>query len=132
MTSFPAGNNSSLFRFVPLLRKGHHFVFLTRKRLKSKSKVQTDHHIEARRPDLIIVDKEKKICQIVDFAIPGDHRVEMKEREKREKYQDLARELKVPWNKKVTVSPIVVGWGFGNSPKVIENKIRPNRNPNKN
>ena len=44
--------------------------------------VQTDHHIEARRPDLIIVDKEKKTCQIVDFAIPGDHRVEMKEREK--------------------------------------------------
>ena len=44
--------------------------------------VQTDHHIEARRPDLIIVDKEKKTCQIVDFAIPGDHRVEIKEREK--------------------------------------------------
>ena len=44
--------------------------------------MQTDHHIEARRHDLIIVDKEKKTCQIVDFAIPGDHRVEMKEREK--------------------------------------------------
>ena len=28
--------------------------------------VQTDHHIEARRPDLIIVDKEKNTCQIVD------------------------------------------------------------------
>ena len=53
--------------------------------------VQTDHHIEARRPDLIIVDKEKNTCQIVDFAIPVDHRVEMKKREKREKYQDLAR-----------------------------------------
>ena len=44
--------------------------------------MQTDHHIEARRPDLIIVDKEKKTCQIVDLAIPGAHRVEMKEREK--------------------------------------------------
>ena len=48
--------------------------------------VQTDHHIEARRPDLIIVDKEKNTCQVVDFAIPADFRVEMKEREKREKY----------------------------------------------
>ena len=35
------------------------------------------------RPDLIIVDEENKTCQIVDFAIPGDHRVEMKEKEKR-------------------------------------------------
>ena len=45
----------------------------------------------------------------MDFAIPGDHRVEMKERGKREKYQDLARELQVLWNKKVTVIPIVIG-----------------------
>ena len=30
--------------------------------------------------------KEKNTCQIVDFAIPADHRVEIKEREKREKY----------------------------------------------
>ena len=44
--------------------------------------MHTDHHIEARRPDLIIVDKEKNTCKIVDFAIPADHRVEMKEREK--------------------------------------------------
>ena len=55
--------------------------------------VQTDHETQARRPDLIIVDKERNTCQILDFAIPGDHRVEMKEKEKREKYQDLAREL---------------------------------------
>ena len=54
--------------------------------------MQTDHQIEARRPDLIIVDKERNTCQILDFAIPGDHRVEMKEKEKREKYQDLERE----------------------------------------
>ena len=55
--------------------------------------VQTDHHIEARRPDLLIVDKEKNTCQIVDFTMPADHRFKMKEREKREKYQDLAKEL---------------------------------------
>ena len=55
--------------------------------------VQKDHHIEAKRPDLIIADKERNTCQIVDFAIPGDHRVEMKEKEIREKYQDWAREF---------------------------------------
>ena len=44
----------------------------------------------------------------MDFAIPGDHKVEMKESEKREKYQDLARELSVLWNKKVNVIPVVI------------------------
>jgi hypothetical protein len=56
--------------------------------------IQTDCIIEARRPDLVIVDKVKNICQILDFAVPYDTRVNMKESEKIEKYQDLARELK--------------------------------------
>ena len=39
--------------------------------------------------------KEKgRIGQIVDFAVPADHRVKLKESEKKDKYQDLARELK--------------------------------------
>ena len=84
--------------------------------------VQTDHHIEARRPDLIIVDKERNTCQIVDFAIPGDHRVETKEKEKREKYQDLARELQVLWNKKVSVIPLVIG-ALGTAPKSLRNRL---------
>ena len=59
--------------------------------------VQTDHLISARRPDLIIINKKKKkkkICKIVDFAVPADHRIKLKECEKRDKYLDLARELK--------------------------------------
>ena len=30
----------------------------------------------------------------MDFAVPADHRVKLKEREKKDKYLDLARELK--------------------------------------
>ena len=30
----------------------------------------------------------------MDFAVAADHRVKLKESEKRDKYQDLARELK--------------------------------------
>ena len=58
--------------------------------------IQTDHLISARRPDLIIINKKKKkkICKIVDFVIPADHRIKLKEYEKRDKYLDLARELK--------------------------------------
>ena len=39
----------------------------------------------------------------------ADYRVNLKEREKKEKYMDLARELKKQWNMKVTVIPIVIG-----------------------
>ena len=56
--------------------------------------IQTDHLIPARRPDLILINKRKRICKIVDFAVPADHRINLKESEKKDKYLDLARELK--------------------------------------
>ena len=74
--------------------------------------IQTDHLISARRPDLIIINKIKKICKIVDFAVLADHRIKLKECEKRDKYLDLARELEKLWNMKVTIIPIVIG-AFG-------------------
>ena len=45
----------------------------------------------------------------MDFAVPTDHRVKLKENEKKDKYQDLAWELKKLWNMKVTFIPIVIG-----------------------
>ena len=56
--------------------------------------LQTDHLILARRPDLIMINKKKRICKIVDFAVPADHRIKLKVSEKKDKYLDLARELK--------------------------------------
>ena len=37
--------------------------------------------------------KEKKSCKIVDFAVPADHRIKLKESEKNYKYVDIAREF---------------------------------------
>ena len=74
--------------------------------------IQTYHLILARRPDLIIINKKKGICKIVDFGVPADHRINLKESEKKDKYPDLARELKKLWNMKVTIVPIVIG-AFG-------------------
>ena len=66
--------------------------------------IHTDHLISARRPDLIIINKKKKrICKIVDFAVPADYRIKLKECEKKDKYLNLARELKKLWNMKVTI-----------------------------
>ena len=76
--------------------------------------IQTDHLISARWLDLVIItnNKKKRTCWIVDFAVPPDHWVRLKERRKKDKHQDLARELKKLWNIKVTVIPIVIG-AFG-------------------
>ena len=52
--------------------------------------IQTDHTIEVRWPDLVIIDEEKKQVHIIDFAVPFDSRVVEKEKENIEKYQDLA------------------------------------------
>ena len=47
--------------------------------------MQSDYLIEAQRPDLVVVDKERS-CEIIDFAVPGDSRIEKKEKEKIKKY----------------------------------------------
>ena len=70
--------------------------------------IQTDHLIPARKPDLIIINKKKRNCKIVDFAIPADHRINLKECAKKDMYLDLVRELKKLWNMKVTIVPIVI------------------------
>ena len=43
------------------------------------------------------------------FAVLADHRINLKECEKKNKYLDLARELKKLWNMKVTIVPIGIG-----------------------
>ena len=45
---------------------------------------------------------------MVDFAVLADHRIKLKECEKKDKYLNLARELKKLWNMKVTIIPIVI------------------------
>ena len=75
--------------------------------------IQTNHLISARRQDLIIINKKKKrICKIVDFFVLADHRIKLKEGEKKDKYFTLVRELKKIWNMKVTIIPFVIG-AFG-------------------
>ena len=42
----------------------------------------TDQLISTRQPDLVIVDKKKRICQIVNSAVPADHRIKLNEKAK--------------------------------------------------
>ena len=76
--------------------------------------------LECTMSDLIIINlsqatrlsnsqQKKRTCQIVDFAIPTDQRVKLKEIKTGDKYVDLARELKKLRNMKVTEIPVVIG-----------------------
>ena len=56
--------------------------------------------------------QKKRHCKIVDFTVLADHRVKLRECEKKDKHLDLAREVKKLWNMQVTIIPIVID-GFG-------------------
>ena len=85
--------------------------------------IRTDHNIEARRPDLVLVDKSKKSCHIIDVPIPEDSGAKEKEAEKVEKYQNLARELRRMWEVKTKVVPIVLG-ALGTVPLRLKGNLK--------
>ena len=74
--------------------------------------VQCDNVIEARRPDIIVINKKERKGIIIDHiavTVPADVRVGEKEREKVEKYQDLKREIGRLWKLKMAeVVPVVM------------------------
>ena len=72
---------------------------------------------------MIIKDQEQNTCIIVDFAVSYDTRIELRAKEKIDKYRDLAIELKRLWKTKVTVVPIVFG-SLGAIPKKIEKRLK--------
>ena len=60
---------------------------------------QTDYLISDRRPDQVKDNRKKKKMnkkkkKIVNFTVPADRKIKLKESEKRGKYLDFARELK--------------------------------------
>ena len=62
--------------------------------------ILSDYMIEARRPDIVVIDKKERVCIILDITVPADRWVEEKEEEKVEKYQDLKRYWKNVGNAK--------------------------------
>ena len=80
-------------------------------------KIQTDQRIDHNKPDIVVFEKQSRSCTIIDIACPFDTRVNSKEREKVENYQDLKREVYRLWKcKEVNIIPVVVG-ALGTVPK---------------
>ena len=57
----------------------------------------------------------------MNFAVPADHKVKLKESKKKDKYLDIARELEKLWNIKVMLIPTDTGTGIvGNKKTNVE------------
>ena len=85
--------------------------------------IQIDHVIEAQGPDMVVADKKERNCNIIDFAVSGDSRIEEKEKDNIEKYQNLGRELQKIWNVKVKMIPLVAD-SLGTMPKQFGNRLK--------
>ena len=51
-------------------------------------------HVFTRRPDVLVIHKEKAGALIVGISAPADRRIAEKDKKKVEKYQSLKREMK--------------------------------------
>ena len=60
--------------------------------------IQTDHLISTRRLDLSDSQQKKENLPKIELYRPGRPQNENKRKQKRDKYQDLAREIKKTWN----------------------------------
>ena len=67
--------------------------------------IYVDKLINARRPDIVVIKNDLKECYIIDIAIPGNIRTEIKEKEKIDNYQELSR----LWKVRTTVILVVTG-----------------------
>ena len=64
--------------------------------------IQTDHVIQHRRPDIVVLYKNERKCHLID--------IELKEQEKIDNYTELRQEVKKIWNlSQVVVVPVVTG-----------------------
>jgi len=64
--------------------------------------IETDYVIQARRPDIVVKDKEMNHTWIIDIAMPGDARIEEKE-------EKIARKISRLWMTSTNVVPVIVG-----------------------
>ena len=75
---------------------------------RKKERKKERQEEERKKKERKSTEKKRKEFQVyetgfVDFVVPVDHRIKLKECEKKDKYLDLARELKKLWNMKVTI-----------------------------
>lgn len=86
--------------------------------------ILTDHTIPNNRPDIVLWNKDKRECLLIDIAIPAPNNIEQKYQEKITKYLPLAAEIRQVWNASgVRVLPIILG-ATGEIPKSLLDNLK--------
>ena len=85
--------------------------------------IQSDHAVQPRRPDILVINKRGKTYQLINVAYPADRTVDIKEEKEIDKYQDLAGENRKLWNVKVREIP-VVNLALGTVPKELNDRMK--------
>ena len=71
--------------------------------------INTEKEIKTNGPDIVIKEKSKNLCTLIDMAVPSERNVATKEVEKIAKYKDLEIEISKMWNTKTIVIPVEIG-----------------------
>ena len=79
--------------------------------------------MEHNKPDLVIVDKVNKKWTLIDFSVPWDGNVKIKEDEKTERYGPLATEIRSVYKVRTEIIPIIVG-ALGTIPKRLPGYLK--------
>ena len=86
--------------------------------------VKTTTKVAHNKPDLIIWNKEIKICSIIEFSCTLDININKKVNKKLENYGQLVRNLQIMYpDYKFQVAPIAVG-DTGSVPKCLTNYLQ--------
>ena len=71
--------------------------------------VNTSKQLDHNRPDVIVIDRVAKFWTIIDFSVPNDKNVRIKEDEKVAHYRELAKEIRKIHHVKTKIVPLVIG-----------------------
>lgn len=70
----------------------------------------TLRQIQANKPDLVVQDLEKRIIYIIEFSSPAEHNIDIKEKEKVQKYRDLLISFQQTYlGYKIVFLPLIIG-----------------------
>ena len=68
-----------------------------------------DRKIEHRRPDIVVMEENKRKCLIINVACPVDNNLILERNEKLDIYSELRLEIARMWDKETLIVPIIIG-----------------------
>ena len=71
--------------------------------------IETTVKLDHNRPDLVIINRQDNEWTIIEFSVPWDKNVQLKEEEKVSKYIPLAKEIRKVHRVSTKIVPIVLG-----------------------